>query len=172
MTDLSRHSKISVITLKKLLYAFEGIFLIRNVDGVYYFEDQGMATHLAGESQPRLLRALLAQLPLLARFSRKLNTGVWARYATRGGATVPLVYSTPGGEIGFIPTESERPLPSELASARSFRKKHPRSKVLLVHTGHQWVDLDVGIFQTRSGRFINLSAQTQCSYQIEQSFRL
>ena len=57
--DLSRRCRISVPTLKKLISAFESMFLIRQVPTigtdkkpVIFFEDQGEATHLHDRRLP------------------------------------------------------------------------------------------------------------------------
>jgi len=53
-------------------------------------------------------------------------------FRTRGGAEVPLAFETHLGVVGIIPTLFDSPLPSLLASAQSFQKAYPGSKVLIL----------------------------------------
>jgi predicted AAA+ superfamily ATPase len=146
IAGLARKSGISSRTVKNLLSAMEGLFLIRQVrqEGsgskapVFFFEDQGQATFLAqnrfGELQQHV-RLLYAQLIPQFHYRPELNS-VFFQYRSRGGAIVPLAWRTEKQIIGVIPSLDETPSRSAIQSALSFvRANGHGAKVAIIHPG-------------------------------------
>lgn len=143
-STLSRQARISVPSLKKLIQAFEGMFLIRLLptEGAerkpaLFFEDQGEATHLAADrydDSVQLLRFLYSQLRHQLHYRPELTAEIF-QFRNRGGAYVPLVFRAGKAVLGIIPILAENPPLGSLATARSFLKTYPHSKLLYVHQG-------------------------------------
>lgn len=145
LTRLSRQTRISVPTLKRLLTAFESMFLIRIVKTrgteakpVVFLEDQGEATFLLeGQKQELtdLLRFCFAALRTQLHYQPGIKTEPF-QFRNRGGAHVPLAFRVRIREtdhhLGVIPILGITPTPHDLGSARSFLKSLPSSKVLFV----------------------------------------
>jgi predicted AAA+ superfamily ATPase len=146
LSDLSKQTGISAITLKKLLVAFQGLYLIREVRGlgplkksIYFFEDQGLAYHLmAGWKNPLMdmMRLIFANVRHQFLYHRGLDAQ-WFHFKTRGGASIPLICQIQGGIVGYTVCLEKQPTPSTLASARSFIKDHPQALVFIVHQGSE-----------------------------------
>lgn len=140
--SLSRKTRIATPTLKRLISAFETIYLIRVIltEGgekrpVLFFEDQGEASYLLGGSpQPAMKTTLFLYSNLRAQVAYRpdLNTEIF-QYRTRGGAYVPLCFRSPRGTLGVIPMLDRSPTRSEIGSATSFMKKFRSSKIIFVH---------------------------------------
>lgn len=145
LTFLSRQSRISVPTLKKLLTAFEAMFLIRrlNTEGtqakpVVFFEDQGEATFLSSGRNNELidiLRFCFANFRVQFKYRSEFKAEFF-QYRNRGGALIPLAVhmsvNNKRATLGFVPLLGITPGTSEMASAVSFVKKYPAAKVLFV----------------------------------------
>lgn len=136
---------VSAPTLKKLLAAFEGIFLIRifgtagSASPICFLEDQGIASYLIGDrrqSRQDLKRGLFSCILPQFLYRPELGT-VFYQYRTRGGACVDWVARTQQGSIGFIALDEKEPTQSSLASARSFISFAAGSKVIIAHRGSQ-----------------------------------
>ncbi|MCM2279317.1 MAG: AAA family ATPase [Oligoflexia bacterium] len=147
LARLSRKTRISRVTLPKLLHALEGIFLIRRYPSrgglnspILYFEDQGMAGYLKKQDAIRsltldgLLRLIHSCILPQFRYRPELLPSFWS-YRTRGGASVPFVIQTSGGTLGLLPEGSDRSSSSSLGSARSFLRTHPKAKAVILTTG-------------------------------------
>lgn len=144
--EISRSCRISVPTLRKLLSAFESLFLfsILEAEGsekkpTVMFEDPGELHFLA---EGRLndmavwtstvvthVRAIL-DVPLTG--SQKYPCR-FSQYRTRGGAFIPLVVRSGERALGIIPMMAENPDLHVLGSARSFLKANPKASVLCIH---------------------------------------
>jgi predicted AAA+ superfamily ATPase len=144
-TFLQGQTGISTPTIKKLLYALEGIFLIRliPIEGgrkghSVFFEDQAEAHRLGGDShseRDRVTHFLFQQFR--AQFEYQLGGRSEAfQYRTRGGAIVPVCFRNSDGVLGIIPLESPDETARSLASANSFLKSYDRSKILMLYRGH------------------------------------
>ncbi|MCM2279496.1 MAG: AAA family ATPase [Oligoflexia bacterium] len=143
LQELARTGGVSAPTVKKLLAAMEGMFLLRSfatekqARPVVFLEDQGMATHLAaGESTPEsdLMRGLFSCI--LPQFLYRPETApVFYQYRTRGGARVDIAIRTSVGRLGIIPVRGDGPAASALASARSFIADSVGAKAVIAHSG-------------------------------------
>lgn len=144
LSSISRKASISVPTLKKLIAAFEAMYLIRLIptEGsekkpVLFFEDQGEASFLADNKYDPLTqfsRFLYANLRVQWVYRPDLEGSIF-QFRNRGGAYIPLCFRNKEGEIGIIPLLDENPSESALATARSFLNSYKKSKVLFVHLG-------------------------------------
>lgn len=144
LTQLARATRISTVTIKKLLLAFEAMFMIRMVPSLggekkssLYFEDQGEANFLSNIA-PGSLRAFelftyqMLRCQWIYRPDLQVDLYQWR---TRNGAYVPLVLMGKTGKLAIVPSLEEHPTPQSIGSAGSFLRAHPGAKVLYVHPG-------------------------------------
>lgn len=139
--DLRKATDISIPTIKKLLYGFESIFLIRSIpiegDGkgpVFYFEDMAELALLR--------RRELSLTEKITHFLMIHLRGEWSysghglfrpfHYQTRAGVVVPIGIHDKDMTLGVIPLDSDSPSRVEMAGADSFLKRYNRSKVVFV----------------------------------------
>ncbi len=145
LTSISRKVSISVPTLKKLIAAFEAMYLIRLIETegsekkpVLFFEDQGEASFLTDSKYDlltQLTRFLYANLRVQWFYRPEVEGSIF-QFRNRGGSFVPLCFRNKNGEVGIIPILDENPNERALATARSFLKSYSRSKVVFVHLGN------------------------------------
>jgi uncharacterized protein len=144
-SDAARASQISKVTLKKILFALEALFLIRTVPAVgerhptIFLEDQGMASWLlrtAPSLTDDIVRGLYANLRQEFHY-RPERQGRMFQWRTRGGAEVPLAISSRLGTVGFVATPGREPTPKSLGSAQAFLKQFTDSKVVVAYAGDQ-----------------------------------
>lgn len=158
-SELGRFSRISAPSLRKLIPAFEALFLIRRVETMadrrkaqFFLEDQGMATFLAParETEDDMLRFVfsqcLAQLKYGPARQGQRGRGTIRSYETRGGARVPLVLDVSGELTALIPVALEAPDATAIASARSFLRRHPGAVAAILTRGIDLVPLGSRIF--------------------------
>ncbi len=150
--DLHRKTGLNPRTLKRLLAAFESIYLIRRlpIEGggasgeIVLFEDQIEQNFLSGETSSfEVSRSGALYRNLRAQFEYRLgSTPQFFTYMTRGGARVPLALRTELGVAGFYPIEQEsfinRPVQ---ASIDSFLKSYERARVVIVNEGSKDIKL-------------------------------
>ncbi|MBI4924710.1 MAG: ATP-binding protein [Bdellovibrio sp.] len=143
--SLSRKTRISALTLKRLLFALEGIFLIRTLPAsgglntpTFYFEDQGFVSFLLSRigfvqqmDQKTIVRLIHSCVLPQFRY-RPESIPQFFQFKTRGGAFVPFGIKTRYGTLGLIANPDSDPLPSSIASAKSFLRHHSQSKVLII----------------------------------------
>ena len=144
LSEVSRAARISVPALKGILAALESMFVIRIIETegtrrrpVLFFEDQGEASHLGGNSLGILndiTRFLFASLRHQWVY-RPEAQGRLFQFRNRGGAFVPLALSTQRGTLGWIPMLDETPGKHEMASAKSFLDSYENARCLFVHQG-------------------------------------
>ena len=137
----SRSIRITPITIRKLLAAFESIFLIRTLasegserKSSIFFEDQGEASHLnpaSGSKSEDFDRFLFANLRTQLNYRPQLR-GTITQYRNRGGAFIPFIIRTPKTALAIHPILEENPGKQAIMSAISFLKKNSSGKVLYV----------------------------------------
>lgn len=136
LAALARVANTSIPTVKHMLAAFEGLFLIRPYGKTYYVEDPGLARSLyhSGDRLDRqgMIEALFHELRAQINYRPALNASL-SPYTTRGGVSVPFVVTTPSGVMLAIAVD-DMPFPSEksLKSLTWFRKSYPKAKVLVL----------------------------------------
>jgi len=157
-SQLRVQTGISSVTQKKLLYAFEAVFLLRTIPliggqkGVsVYFEDQAESKYLdKGKTKLKAFEELIYR-NLRAEFMYQIGEHFQCfQYQTRSGARIPFAFETDKGVLGALPILEDEPTRSHFAMANSFLKKFLKSKVLIV-TRNQ-------IVQTKDERIIVLPA--------------
>ena len=143
--NLSRKTRVSVPALKKLLLAFEGLFLIRFIpcEGgekrpTLFLEDQGEAQHLADfqiDDFSVFTNCLYMHLrvPFQMPLGNLESAARVIQYRTRGGAYVPFAFFFGPNGLGIIPSLEENPSRNTLASCKSFLDTFPRAKAVIVH---------------------------------------
>lgn len=144
LAEVSRAARVSVPALRRILAALEAMFIVRIIatEGsrrrpVLFFEDQGEATHLAGERNDPLFditRFLFSFIRQQWVYRPELHASTF-QYRTRAGAFVPIAVRAKAGILGFIPMLSETAGRHELASAKSFLEAYPGARCLLIHQG-------------------------------------
>ena len=150
-SDLSRETRISLPALRRLLPAFEALFLIRRVSTLgdrkkdrFFLEDQGMASFLnpTGPSNVEfdLLRLVFSQCLAQLKY-RHGGHGSMQSFETRGGASVPLVLDIHGEKTGLIVVSSEAPDAKAVAAAESFLRSFPEAAVGILTRGRDVVSL-------------------------------
>jgi len=147
LAAVARATRVSVPSVRRLVAALEAMFVIQLVETegsrsrpVLFFEDQGEATHLAGDRPDPLLdltRFLFSFVRQQWVYRPELGATMF-QYRSRGGAYVPLAVRCSLGTLGFIPMLDETPGRHELASARSFQAAYLGARCAFVHLG----DLD------------------------------
>ena len=169
LSALARDSRISINTARKLLSGLESVFLIRTVrktgtsaGRVIYFEDQGQASFLLAERGLQLgaghfrvsdwVRCLFQQVLAQLNYGKDLQ-GTLTTYETRGGGLMDLVIQFEGHTLGLSVGTGNTASPSQIKSAQSFRKQHPKSRVFLLHLGEASRTLDERLYEVPIGAF-------------------
>ncbi len=147
------YSQISTVTLKKILFAFEALFLIRPVTSIgpekkmtYFLEDQGMASWLVKAPYSKaqdIVRGIYANLRQEFFYNIELK-GSLHHYRTKHGVNVPLVFKYREGMLGIIPCADSYPSPKTLGSALAFLNKNPHA-IAVIAISH-----DQPIMKTKS----------------------
>lgn len=142
IAELSRLSGVSQITCKKLISAFEALYLIRflPIHGdrkkrVLLFEDVGEARHLhRGQiaNEYTYLGGLYNNLRVEFLYSAGPMT-YFSQYKKRSGVYIPLIAKRGPQTWGFFFSSTENPTPKTLASVQIFLKENPNSVALILH---------------------------------------
>lgn len=143
-TDAARVTRISIPTIKKLISAFEAMFLLRIYESeggqkapTLYFEDQGEASHLMKQVRTEFQEVehyFYANFRAQWMYRPELKIRM-TQYRTRSGALVPFVLRNQKDVLGIIPIIEDNPSFSVFGSSRSFLNENPQAKVLYVHSG-------------------------------------
>jgi predicted AAA+ superfamily ATPase len=135
---LYRSTRLSPATQKKLLFALESIFILRQISvegdtngSAIIFEDQAEARYLSqnsisieGQWAGLIYRNLREQTYYRVGFDAQ-----FFQFRTRAGILIPVCVRTPEGIVGIIPCETE-PTRSDAAAARSFLGRYGNSKII------------------------------------------
>ncbi len=149
--ELRRLTGISPITQKKLLFAFEAIFILRSIPiegdfrgSALFFEDHAEVTTLAQDRidpQRRWAGLILRNLREQVLYRLGENADFF-QYRTRGGVRVPFAIRTPDAAVAFIPFRGAAPPRTALAAAQSFQRAYANGKAVLVTDAHETRVLD------------------------------
>jgi predicted AAA+ superfamily ATPase len=141
---IARKVGISEATQKKLLYAFESVYLIRRLEilggrrgFVVYLEDQAECAYLQGRFRDDHLRFeafLYRNLRAQFRYAIGLKTREF-QYLSRGKARIPFAFECEFGALGIIALEGNTPTRSNLSMAASFLKSYDKAKIIFVSRG-------------------------------------
>ena len=138
-TQASRTCRISQNTLRKIIQAYEALFLIRRLSplgyrraDVFFLEDQGMATFLAGSNPGTdILRFLYSQLLSQSHY-KFMNESRMGYFESKAGAVVPLVIEIKQKFYGILPTRNETPERTVLGGAEAFLREHKEGTIFIV----------------------------------------
>ncbi len=127
LSTLARAVRLSSPSVKALLLAFEGLFLIRLHGRTLFFEDLGVSYHLDPHAQKEAGRQQNQWIFLELRAQvnyRAQEVLQFSEFRTRGGSYVPFVIVTRSGET-FGVTYDSLPYPSQksLMGLQSLKKK-------------------------------------------------
>jgi predicted AAA+ superfamily ATPase len=136
----------STPTVKKILYAFEALFLIRPIpsEGTlskisYFFEDQGLASYLSKNpprDQDKIMRGVYANLRQELHYRPHPQNEVFS-FRTHDGTDIPLAFKFEQGVVGVIASDERHPTLKAQASAKSFLKRFPKAKVVIACNASQ-----------------------------------
>jgi predicted AAA+ superfamily ATPase len=142
----AEESQISTITLKRVMFAFEALFLTREVrsigeerKSVYFLEDQGMASWLTDRvlDEPQdIVRGIFSNLRQEFHYRPEVRGEIF-QYRTKHGVNVPLVFRSRLGTLGIVATMEHIPAPKTLGSAQSFLDRIKDSKVVVAYGGSE-----------------------------------
>lgn len=155
LNEAVRRSQISAVTVKRLLFAYEALFLIRAVPSqgdrkktTYFLEDQGFATWIGRSrlDQPSdITRGLYSNLRHELHYRPERNGRIY-QYRTKHDVFVPLVFDDQFTKIAIVPTLDSAPRPKTLGSALAFIKKNPEFKVVIAYSGTAPILRDENLF--------------------------
>jgi hypothetical protein len=142
-TELAKASRASLPTVKKLVNAFQSLFLIRLVpcEGDYsrpivYFEDIGELNFLRlldPDAASTLTAFLYHNMRTQAHYRPESRIELFS-YRTRRGADIPLCFRAGGKVLGVLPVEAGD-LSRAVQVSERFVKAYPGSGVVLVSKG-------------------------------------
>lgn len=152
LANAARSTQISQATLRKLIFAFESLFLIRRLNSFgdvaaprFYLEDQGMATYLHSYTPLENLRRFLFSQIFHQIHYRFMNVYRMGYYANRGGANVSLVFEVNRNMIAFDVCESKMPNLSLLRSFLSLKQQFPDVQMYVFSPVTEVTRLDNGL---------------------------
>ncbi len=140
ISELSKLSRISLPTLRRLVSAAESLFLIRFIpsEGAYskpimFFEDLGERNHLVQvpTDEVNFLSFLYQNLRTQIHYRPELKIELFS-YMAKSGESVPLCFRFNDRVLGIIPTLQNATLSVSHKDALHFIKKYPTAKVLLL----------------------------------------
>lgn len=143
LAEVARLTRISVPTIRRLLVAFEGLFLLRVIESkgekrpVVFLEDQGIAQHLVRQpfdEATDLLRGIYACVLPQFVYRPQLRHGIY-QYRKRGGGYIPLVFESALGTVGILPELNQSASLSAIRSSSSFCRAVPGAYVVIAHSG-------------------------------------
>jgi predicted AAA+ superfamily ATPase len=163
LSSISREVRISRLTLRKLITAFENMFLIRIIPcegGIstprIFFEDAGMASYLSESKmgrEYRIKQAFYQCVRCWFHYSTESRFEFF-QYQTRGGAQVDLAVRMGSQITGWIICTGEPIGQSHIASAKSFLDHYgSKAQVMIVGSDLPYQEIEKNIL---SGPMLNL----------------
>ncbi len=139
----------SAPTLKSVLLAFEGLFLIRMIGKKLYFEDSGIAHFLIPNElisplhiyRSFVFRELFALLRY--QYSRAIEID---EYTTRGGIDIPFIIQTENHRFAFTVDTETYVSEKSLKSLGKYNKKFNHTKCIAFHRGPEAYESSTGIW--------------------------
>ena len=139
-------SQISAVTIKKLLFAYEALFLVRLMKctgdekkPTYFLEDQGFASWIGRktlETSQDVVRGLYANLRQEIHYRPELNGRIY-QFRTKNDVEIPLVFDGEKIQVGFVANLDTSPRPKTIGSAQAFLKKHPAFCFVIAYAGRE-----------------------------------
>lgn len=139
LKESSSKCRLAQNTVKKLLEAYEALFLIRRVPGLgfrtaptFFLEDQGMAHYLISNKKSQYLsRFLFSQIFANVHYSYPSKYQV-GHFEYKSGSKIDLVVKLDDGDIAFIYENAETLSTKSMKLANHFLSDHPRGRVILL----------------------------------------
>ena len=146
---LARLAGLSQPTVKKLLLALEGIFLLRHYGSAYFLEDCGLSKHLVplrgALSKWDWIHLIYHEFRVQLAIALRLKANV-RPYTTRGGVAVPFLLDAKNGrKIAFCVDPNKTPTQKSLKSLSWCRKNHPDIHQVILSAAESYRILDSGI---------------------------
>jgi len=151
MAHLSRIAQISKPTIKKLLLALEGIFLIRPHGNTYYLEDVGLAQYLNPNPQGiksfgSWLQMLFHELRVQLAYNYRHHAFL-EQYTTRVGSEIPFVIRHRNGTVlAFTLDLDSAPSSKNQKALTWFLKKNKNARGFILTFGKSAQQLSENIF--------------------------
>ncbi len=143
---LQKKTGISIAVQKRLLSAFEAIFLIRliPIEGdrsglTVWFEDQAelrFASQKRAEALASFRSFVYRNLRLQFFYTAGVNFNFF-QYRTKAGVVVPFALRCEEGVLGFLPVLESEPSRQDRAAALSFLSRYQNSKVIYITQGNR-----------------------------------
>jgi predicted AAA+ superfamily ATPase len=139
LKECSTKCRLAQNTVKKLLEAYEALFLIRRVPGfgfktspTFFLEDQGMAYYLISNKEKHQIdRFLFSQIFSNVHYSYPSKYQI-GHYEYKSGSKINLVVKLDDGDIAFIYENSEVLSAKSMKLAKHFLSDHPLGRVILL----------------------------------------
>jgi predicted AAA+ superfamily ATPase len=163
--ETRRRTGVSPITQKKLLFALESVFLIRQLpcEGdlkgfSLFFEDQAEALVLSQKTLSTEQQWIgLIYRNIREQFNYRLGSNAeYFQYRTRGGVIIPIAIRTDHVTWGIIAAE-EGVTRQVKAASDSFLREYPEGKVLIVSRTDQLCAIERRILQIPATRLLFVS---------------
>lgn len=139
--EIAREINVSPPTARDLLFALEGLFLIRKHGRTWFLEDCGLAHFLAptivSSAKSRLLGLLYHEIRAQLGYSRELSSVDLGSFETRGGAEVEFLLSDrkTGKRVAITFDAAENVSEKKLKSLQVYAKKFKNVCMVGVHCG-------------------------------------
>jgi len=139
---LQKETGVSVPSIKKLLFCFEALYLIRNlpIEGgmkgnSVFFEDHAEWNHLLDHQSDSIDQLNhFTYLTTRAPFHYQIGeVAQFFQYRTRGGALIPICIRTKEGVLGIVPILNLKNKDQISGSINSFLKNYLNGKILIIH---------------------------------------
>lgn len=130
MSQLARQVGTSVPSIRAILDALTGLFLIRSYGETFYFSDGGLSHHISpggsGLNRRDLIRLCYHELFAQVNYTARLRVTM-RPYQTRGGIDVPffLEYKS-GAHVAIFIEETDRPSHKAMNSFAWLKRKFPK----------------------------------------------
>lgn len=136
LSHLARLTGCSMPTVKTVLEALEGLFLVRSYGKTWFIEDLGLSHYLRGnfvsEDRISLVRSAYHELRLQY-YLHARNDAIMKPYVTRGGIDVPFFFEFKDGtRLAILIDAGESPSEKSLKSVAWLKKRFPRFKALIL----------------------------------------
>ncbi len=153
LKEAANASRLSQNTVKKIIEAFEGLFLIRKVIGVghtsspqYYLEDQGLANYLAPKTREQSpSRWIFSQIFGNLHYST-MNEYSIGYYQTKVGLHINFVITHQKQSIGFVFDPDEIISHKTLSAIKAFKTDYPTAVSVILSPFHNFTKMDSGTF--------------------------
>jgi predicted AAA+ superfamily ATPase len=138
---LARQVGSTAPTIKKVVDAMEGLFLVRRYGKTIFAEDLGLASFAMRfkneQIKQQLLRFLFSELRAQVQYLFPTECRM-RPYSTRGGIDIPFLLEFKNGTRIAICAEGDQRISDKTSKSLTwFRKKYPRTKAVICYLGEE-----------------------------------